>query len=308
VIAPAPMSAPEQHPEAPRGADLAAALGHGVAWILISEALFAIMRVATRAGAGSLPGIEIGGARFLGGALVTWGVARARGASLRVADQRTAWLRSSFGTLNATAVFYVLGSARIAVGDAATLAAVGPLFVALLSLPLIRERVPRPVIAGGVLGFLGIGILVQPAFHATGDLALIALGGALCYAIAMLSLRRLSQGESTESIAFHVSVVAGVTMTLASLPRFVRPAPGTWLPLALSALAGGFGQLAMSRAYSLDRAARMSAFGYVGVVLTYALEAVLWRRVPQGHQLAGAALICVAGVMVAASSRGPSAG
>ena len=97
-------------------------------------------------------------------------------------------------------------------------------------------------------------------------------------------------------------------MTLASLPRFVRPAPGTWLPLALSALAGGFGQLAMSRAYSLDRAARMSAFRYVGVVLTYALEAVLWLRVPQGHQLAGAALICVAGVMVAASSRGPSAG
>lgn len=116
------------------------ALRTGIAWILISEAMFALMWVATRAGGGRSPGLEIGAMRFLGGAFVTWCVALALGASLRVADQRTAWTRSLFGALNASAVFYVLGSPRIAVGGAATLAEVGPLFVALLSLPLIRGR------------------------------------------------------------------------------------------------------------------------------------------------------------------------
>lgn len=279
------------------------AFRYGIAWILISEALFAVMRVATRSGAAEVPGIEIGALRFLGGALVTWVIARVRGASLRVGDQRTAWMRSGFGTLNAAAVFYVLGSPRIAVGDAATLSAVGPLFVALLSLPLIREKVSRRVAWGGLLGFFGVALLVRPAFRTAGDLVVINLAGALCYAIAMLSLRRLGPRETPEGIAFHVSVVAGVAMTLASLPHLVRPSPAAWLPLGLSALAGGLGQLAMSRAYALDRAARMSAFAYVGVVLTYALEGLVWKRPPQAHQITGALLVSAAGVIVASPRR-----
>ena len=275
------------------------ALRTGIAWILISEAMFAVMRVATRFGAAEVPGLEIGAARFLGGALITWLIARARGASLRVVDQRTAWTRSLFGALNASAVFYVLGSSRIAVGDAATLAAVGPLFVALLSLPVIREKVSRRVILGAGLGFAGVVFLVKPAFRTAGDLALVSLCGALAYSIAMLSLRRLSTRETTESIVFHVSLVAGGMLLLFSLPTLVRPAPGAWGPIGLSALAGALGQLAMSRAYAMDRAARMSAFGYVGVVFTYGLEALVWRRPPGLHQILGAAMVSGAGIILA---------
>lgn len=284
------------------------ALRYGIVWILLSEALFAVMRVATRSGAAEVPGLEIGALRFAGGALVTWLIARARGVSLRVGDQRTAWIRSAFGTFNAMAVFHVLGSPRIAVGDAATLAAVGPLFVALLSLPLIHEKVSRRVAWGGLLGFAGVAFLVRPAFHTAGDLVLISLCGAFCYAVAMLSLRRLGSRETPEGIAFHVSVVAAVAMTLASLPHRVLPSPQAWVPLGISALAGGLAQLAMSRAYALDRAARMSAFAYVGVVMTYALEALIWRRPPGTHQIAGASMVCLAGIIVATRRRRPATG
>lgn len=282
------------------------ALRTGIAWILISEAMFAVMRVATRFGAAEVPGLEIGAARFLGGALITWLIARARGASLRVVDQRTAWTRSLFGALNASAVFFVLGSPRIAVGDAATLAAVGPLFVALLSLPLIREKVSRRVVLGALLGFSGVVFLVKPVFRIAGDLALVSLCGALAYSVAMLSLRRLSTKETTESIVFHVSLVAGGVLLLFSLPTLVRPTAGAWGPIGLSALAGALGQLAMSRAYALDRAARMSAFGYLGVVFTYALEAAVWHRAPGIHQLIGAAMVSGAGIILAMGRRAVS--
>ena len=46
------------------------ALTRGITWILLSETLFAIMRLATRWGAADVPGLEIGAARFLGGAAV----------------------------------------------------------------------------------------------------------------------------------------------------------------------------------------------------------------------------------------------
>lgn len=278
-------------------------LHRGITWILVSETLFALMRVATRWGAADVPGLEIGAARFLGGALVAWTFARVRRVSLRITDQRTAWMRSGFGALNAAAVFHVLGQPRIAIGDVATLSATGPLFVALLSYPLIRERVPRFVGLGVAIGFAGVAVLVRPALRTAGDLALITLAGAACYAVAMLSLRRLGPRETSEGIAFHVSVVAGVVLLLASLPRFVVPGAAAWAPIGASALAGGFGQLAMSRAYRFDRAARLSAFAYFGVAVTYALEALVWHRVPGAHQWLGAALIAIAGMLVTGAWR-----
>jgi drug/metabolite transporter (DMT)-like permease len=247
--------------------------------------------------------LEIGAVRFLGGAAVAFAMARGRGESLAITDQRTAWLRSGFGTLNAVAVFYVLGSSRIAVGDVATLSATGPLFVAMLSFPLIRERVPRMVAVGAAIGFGGVAVLVRPALHTAGDLALITVAGAFCYSIAMLSLRRLGPRETSEGIALHVSLVAGVVLLLVSLPHFVMPNRHAVVPLVVSALAGGFGQVVMSRAYALDRAARLSAFAYAGVVITYALEAVVWGKVPGPHQWLGAALVCLAGVVVASRGR-----
>lgn len=273
-------------------------LSSGVTWILLSETLFALMRLATRWGAADLPGLEIGAARFLGGAVVAFAVARARGVSLAVGDQRTMWMRSAFGALNAAAVFHVLGQPRIALGDAATLQATGPLFVALLSWPLIRERVPRAVAAGVVLGFVGVAVLVGPAFRSSGDLAAIMVAGAACYAVAMLSLRRLGPRESSEGIALHVSTVAGLALLLLALPGLRMPTGRAALAMGASALAGGLAQVAMGRAYSLDRAARLSAFAYTGVAITYALEALVWHRYPAPHQWAGSAVVVAAGLVV----------
>ena len=282
-------------------------LRQGVFWILVTEAMFAIMRVATRWGAADhLSGWEVGGVRFLGGALVAYGLGRARGVPLVVGDQKNAWLRSLFGTLNACAVFFALGSQRIAVGDVATLSATAPLFVALLAGPILGERVTPRIFAGALLGFVGVGVLSRPALHVSGDLVLALVLGALSYALAILRLRRLGPKESSEAIALHMSLVAGVTMLLLSLPHFVVPSAHALVPLLVSATAGGLGQMAMSRAYGLGRAAPLSAVSYAGVVFTYALEVVSFGRLPGLHQCLGSLLVIAAGVVVSAWSRAPA--
>jgi len=278
-------------------------LRSGILWILVTEVLFAVMRIATRWGSGDVSGWEIGGVRFLGGALVAYGLGRARGVSLVVGDQKNAWLRSIFGTANACAVFLALGSKRIALGDAATLTATAPLFVALLSGPVLGERVSPRVVAGATLGFVGVAVLSQPALHVSGDLALALLLGAFSYALAILRLRRMGPHESSEAIALHMSLVAGVTMLLLSLPRFVVPTPKAIAAIALAATAGGLGQVTMSRAYGLGTAASLSAISYSGVVITYLFETISFARAPRLHQWIGAALVCVAGVVVATRSR-----
>lgn len=270
----------------------------GIFWLLFSEVCYAVMRVSTRAGAADLPWAEIAAARFMGGAVVAVIAARARGVSLRVADRKNAWLRSLFGTGGALALFHALGTKAIAVGDATTLYSTTPLWVALLSGPLLGERVGAVVWAGVALGFAGVAVLLGAHFTAVGSVGLIVLVGAVSYALAILRLRALSRSESSEAIALHMSLTAGAAMLLFALPSLRPVHASAYVPLVISAVSGGFGQLAVGRAYARGAAAGMSALTYSGVLFTYLLEVALFHRVPEPHQMLGAALVIVAGVVV----------
>lgn len=285
--------------------------------MLVAEMLFAIMRLTTRANADALPWEALAATRFLGGAAVVWGVAQMARASLRIQDRRATWLRAIFGTGSSVGVFYALGSHQISVGDATTLSATAPLFVAALSRPLLGERVTRRVLGGIILGFLGVVTLVGPSFGSSGPVALVALAGAASYAMAMVYLRRVGPREGSEAVALHVSLVAGGFATLLLAARGAAggaPLAGVdagdvaWLAVAAAAIAGGLSQIAVTRAYALERAARIGAVSYAGVVLTYALEAILLERAPTLLQLVGAALVVAAGLLTVTERRAGTPG
>ena len=281
-----------------------------VLWLLAAEACYAVMRVSTRltASASTLPWAEIAAVRFLVGSLVPLASARMRSVTLRVADARNAWLRSLFGTGGALALFYALGTHALSVGDATTLYSTAPLWVALLSGPLLGERVGVVVWVAVAAGFAGVATLLHAGFANVGPTGLLVLAGALSYALAIFRVRRLSSRESSEAIGFHMSLTAGAIMLLIALPNLQRIPSAAWLPLGASALAGGVGQTIVARAYAREAASRLAAFNYAGVVFTYLLEVALFRRVPEPHQVVGALVVIGAGVAVSvAAARRPAA-
>src|SRR5271166_4331797 len=135
-------------PPSPPRAPLAAA-----AWMTAAQLAFAGMAVGARVGGGGVPWQEVCATRFFVGALTAYAVARFRGQSLRITRVREAWLRSGFGTLSAAGTFFVFAAPALPLGDAATLFATSPMFVALLSAPLLGERVPRGLVVALALGF-----------------------------------------------------------------------------------------------------------------------------------------------------------
>ncbi len=273
---------------------------NAVLWLLAAEACYAVMRVSTRASASAseLPWAEIAAFRFLVGAIVPLTFALVRRVPLRVTDSRNAWLRSMFGTGGALSLFYALGTQALSVGDATTLYSTTPLWVALLSGPMLGERVSAVVFVAAVAGFAGVATLLHAGFTNVGPTGLIVLAGALSYALAIFRLRRLSSRESSEAIGLHMSLTAGAVMLLIALP-VLRPIPReAWLPLLASALAGGMGQAIIGRAYARETASKLAAFSYAGVLFTYLLEVALFGRAPDTYQVVGALIVVGAGVLV----------
>ncbi|HEY7636434.1 MAG TPA: DMT family transporter [Gemmatimonadales bacterium] len=275
----------------------------GLGWMVLAQFLFAAMNICTRLGSFRVPWAQVACARFLVGALLAGGVAAARKTSLQIIDQPGAWRRSIFGALSAVGAFYTLSSPRIAIGDAATLTATAPIFVALLSGMLLAEPVGSRVWLAVALGFTGVLALVRPSFALALPVALIATAGSFFYALAMIWLRKIGPGESHEAVVLHFSLVAFGVMVLLTLPRWTWPDPRSQLFLLGAGLGGGGAQLAMTRAYSLHRAAPVTALSSLGVVFTYLLAAVVFAERPTSWQIGGALLVIAAGAVVSLRQR-----
>jgi drug/metabolite transporter (DMT)-like permease len=259
--------------------------------MVLAQACFAGMNVCTRLGARELPWSEIAAARFVVGILIALGLARYRGSPLRITDRPNTWRRSVFGTTAAVCSFYALASNRIPLGDAVTLGATAPIFVALLSRPLLRERVGAHIAIAVLLGFAGIVAVVRPSFGAEIPVALIATVGAIFYALAMIWLRRIGPGESHEAVVLHFSLVACITFLVLSIPVWDWPAWRGAGFLLGAGLTGGGAQIAMTRAYSLAPAAPVSAISGLSIVFTYLLAIPVFGDQPTGWQLAGSLLV-----------------
>jgi drug/metabolite transporter (DMT)-like permease len=271
----------------------------------LAQLFFAGMNVCTRLGARDLPWSEIAAVRFLIGALIALAIAWVRGSSLRISDRPSTWRRSVYGTLAAGCTFYALASSRISLGDAATLTATGPIFVALLSGPLLGERVGGRVALAIALGFAGIVAVVRPSLSIAIPVAAIATTGAVFYALAMIWLRKIGPGESHEAVVLHFSLVGMVSLLVLALPVWRWPDWGSGLLLLGAGLGGGGGQIAMTRAYSLHRAAPVTALSGLGIVLTHLFAIPIFGERPSSWQIAGSLLVIAASLLLA-SGREPA--
>jgi drug/metabolite transporter (DMT)-like permease len=271
--------------------------------MVLAQALFAGMNVCTRLGARGLPWSEVAAARFLVGALVAFTLARARGASLRITDRPNTWRRTTFGTLSALGNFYALASPRLPLGDATTLFSTSPIFVALMSRRLLGERVGRRLGLAVALAFVGVVVLVRPSFGAAAPVAAVATGAAGLHALAMIWLRKIGPGETTEAVVFHFSSVALVVFLAISIPVWRTPDGTGLLYLGATGLLGGAAQIAMTRAYALVPAARVTAIAYLGIVFTHVLAMPVFGDRPTAWQALGAALVVGAGLAITGSAR-----
>jgi drug/metabolite transporter (DMT)-like permease len=264
----------------------------------LAQLLFAMMAISARFGGRNLPWQEVAATRFAVGAMAVYVVARARAQSLRITYRREAWMRSLFGTLSAAGTFYIYAAPALPIGDAVTLLSTSPIFVAAFSAPLLGERVRPSIIVALVLGFCGILLVAQPSFKAAPHLVAAAAGAALTASMAMIWLRRIGPNESSEAIVFHFLCVGFAVMLLASLPVWRAPTARDAFWLGFMGTTGGLAQIAMTRAYALDNAARVSVMGFSSVAIMRLLAVPVFGEVPNLLQTTGSLLVIASGAVL----------
>jgi drug/metabolite transporter (DMT)-like permease len=112
-------------------------------------------------------------------------------------------------------VLYAYAAMSIPAGLSVVLNATAPMWGALLAAPLLRERLTLARFAGLVLGVAGVALVTHPEPGVDfPPLAIAAaLGGALCYALAGVYLKRRAQSAPARGMALGTQLAAGIMLT-----------------------------------------------------------------------------------------------
>ena len=206
----------------------------------------------------------------------------------------TLWLRSVAGSLSLVCTFYALP--RLPVADVLTLTNMFPIWVALLSWPLLRERPPPGVWLAVGCGVLGVALIQQPHFAEGNFATLLALGSSLSTALAMIGLHRL-KGIDPRAVVVHFSgvsliFIAGAYLLVDGDGLPLREVDAATLGLLIGVgVAATVGQLFLTLAFTAGPPARVSVIGLSQVVFAMIFDVAFLGRTLEPLALAGMALV-----------------
>ena len=214
-------------------------------------------------------------------------------------------VRAFTGTMAQGCAFYALTVLPLAEQTALTYTT--PLFVTILSIPFLGERVGIHRWSAVLVGFAGILVIAlgEGAFQA-GAMPdrVVAIGMAVAVAQGVWSaattllVRSLSATESSATIVLWQSLLM-TAFTLAALPFFwTTPTPGELALLVLVGLVGGVAQIMLTEAYASAQVSALGPFSYSSILWAVALGWVVFSDAPGWSTLAGAALIVVSGLYI----------
>ena len=213
--------------------------------------------------------------------------------------------------------------AVLPLADTTALFFVAPLFITLLSIPLLGERVGIRRISAVLVGFAGVLVMQQPWSSeglGTGErlVLLLPVLAAFTYALCQIMARRLGATAKASALAVYIQgtfilislgfwIIAGDGRYAegtdnASLQFLLRPwrrpdVDDGLLFLALGVLSGVIGY-SISQAYRLAQPATVAPFEYVAMPLAVLWGWLIWDYLPSAQILVGIILIMGAGLYV----------
>jgi drug/metabolite transporter (DMT)-like permease len=221
------------------------------------------------------------------------------------------WVRSCGGSISLLCTFFALTC--LPTSEVLTLTNTFPIWVAVLSWPLLRERPSWSVWLSACCGVVGIVLMQGPRFD-SGDYARVAVLLALCAAfssaVAMLGLNRL-QGLDPWAIVAHFSAVATLFVLVSCFthapPAFQQIREGNNLLLLLAVgVTATAGQLCLTYAFTRGEPAKVSVVGLTQVVFALGLDLLFDPAPFHEMTLAGIALVMLPTAWVM-TTRGASA-
>lgn len=223
----------------------------------------------------------------------------ARGRILRIDRWGVALARGLFVT-GAQVCFY-LSLVHLEFATAVTLSFAGPLFVAALSVPILKVKVGLYRWSAVLIGFVGIVWVVRPASDVFSYYALLPVGAAVGYALSAVTVRLIDDTTPSTLIYLYSSVasLAGALGLTYATGGFVPvESAAHWAWIVLLGLLGGAGVLCLVIAYRMTQPSNLAPFDYFGILYAILIGWLVFGETPYDRLFPGTVLIVAGGLLI----------
>ncbi|BCB26669.1 membrane protein [Sulfurimicrobium lacus] len=276
--------------------------------MIVAGVLFSCMGVFVKLGSQYFSSAELVFYRSLFGLLVIYLIIKAQGFPIATPYWKMHLWRGLSGFFALMLFFYAISALPLA--TAITLNYTSPLFLALFTVAILKEKPGVLLILATVVGFVGVVLLLRPTLHAEQITAgLMGLGSGFLAGIAYLNVKQLGElGEPEWRVVFYFTLVSTLggaiwmafhTFHALDWPRFlILAGMGTCATLA---------QLAMTRAYRTGSTLVVGSLAYSTVIFASLWGILLWQEIlPLGSWLAIALIVLSGVISLKASPRLPA--
>jgi len=194
---------------------------------------------------------------------------------------------------------YFYAFAEMDLADAKAILFSAPLFMTVLSIPLLGEKVGIFRWSAVIVGFVGVLAILKPDGEMIHLGALAAVGGAVLYALAVITIRHLSVTDSAASITFYFTLTGAVAGTaMMAVFGWVTPSLPDLALLAGVGLIGGVGQYSLTQAFRYAEAAAVAPLEYLSMAWALLFGYLIWSDIPEYDVFVGIALVVASGLFI----------
>jgi drug/metabolite transporter (DMT)-like permease len=222
----------------------------------------------------------------------------------RLAEQVLRGLLLLLGSL-----LFITALKFLPLAEATAISYLAPLFVTLMSVIFLKEKVELARWIAIMCSFAGVLIIIRPGSGVFTWAALLPVTNATTFAIYQIVTRRLANQESPYTSIFYAGLVG--TVLLSGILPDVWMLPQTWghaLAFAAIGLFAALGHLILIKAYVYASAARLAPFSYSQLIWVSFIGFIMFGDFPDAWSLIGMAVVIASGVYVANHQRHPPPG
>jgi drug/metabolite transporter (DMT)-like permease len=284
-------------------ADLRAARRHAILYVLSASATFTLGSALVKALTADFPVLEIVMFRSIVGFMVMLPlIARAGGLSaLRTRRPIGHGMRTVYGFIGTVTSVYGFGVLPLV-----TVTALGfamPLFLTIVSVPLLGERVGPRRASAVVVGLCGVMVMLRP-WHVDADsmpldAVAIVLAGVFTWSLSMINIRQMGDaGERNVTIVSWYSLGTAALAALGCFTDWVTPSPWQLATLVSAGLMSGLAQLLMTEGYRAAETTLVAPFEYGAIIYATVLGIAIWGEWPDVWSLVGIAVLIASGLYI----------
>ena len=205
--------------------------------------------------------------------------------------------RAICGALAIIALFY--GLRELPLADVISLTFGGPIFVTIASIFFLHEKVGIKRWSAVFLGFIGMLLIIQPAFIDLNYYYISPIIFCIFFACVAISVRSLSKTEENYTIAFYFTLLCTI-LGLCSVffVDWVMPTKIDFLIFTILGICGSTGNLLLTQSYRLAEASFVTPIKYLSLVFAIAFGFMIWNEIPKILTLFGAGLIVTSSFVI----------